>query len=39
MLLANKRVGYTVAHVATDLRLALLRALLTTRWDTTLASR
>jgi ATP-binding cassette subfamily C protein len=33
MLLANKRVGYTVAHVATDLRLALLRALLTTRWE------
>ena len=33
MLLANKRVGYTVAHVATDLRLALLRALLNTRWE------
>ncbi|MBW1849954.1 MAG: ABC transporter ATP-binding protein [Deltaproteobacteria bacterium] len=33
MLLANKRVGYTVAHVATDLRLALLRALLITRWE------
>jgi ATP-binding cassette subfamily C protein len=32
MLLANKRVGYTVAHVATDLRLAFLRALLSTRW-------
>ena len=32
MLLANKRVGYTVAHVATDLRLTLLRALLSTRW-------
>lgn len=33
MLLANKRVGYAVAHVATDLRLALLRALLSTRWE------
>ncbi|RLC27818.1 MAG: ABC transporter ATP-binding protein [Deltaproteobacteria bacterium] len=33
MLLANKRVGYTVAHVATDLRLSLLRALLGTRWE------
>lgn len=32
MLLANKRVGYTVAHVATDLRFALLRSLLTARW-------
>jgi len=33
MLLANKRVGYTVAHVVTDLRLALLRALLVARWE------
>ncbi len=33
VLLANKRVGYTVAHVATDLRLALFRALLVTRWE------
>jgi ATP-binding cassette, subfamily C, bacterial len=33
MLLANKRVGYAVAHVATDLRLALLHALLNTRWE------
>jgi ATP-binding cassette, subfamily C, bacterial len=33
LLLANKRVGYTVAHVATDLRLALLRALMNTRWE------
>ncbi len=33
MLLANRRVGYTVAHVATDMRLALLRALLNTRWE------
>jgi ATP-binding cassette, subfamily C, bacterial len=33
MLWANKRVGYTVAYIATDLRLALLRSLLTTRWE------
>ncbi len=33
VLLANRRVGYTVAHVATDLRLAFLRALLSTRWE------
>jgi ATP-binding cassette subfamily C protein len=33
MLLAKRQVGYTVAHVATDLRLALLRALLDTRWS------
>src|SRR5688572_27194373 len=32
MLLAQRQVGYTVAHVATDLRLALLRALLNARW-------
>ena len=32
-LLANKQVGYTVAHIATDLRLALLRALLFSRWQ------
>jgi len=32
MLLAQRQVGYTVAHVATDLRLALLRALLSARW-------
>ncbi len=32
MLVANKRIGYTVAQVATDLRLSLLRALLATRW-------
>lgn len=32
ILLADRKVGYTVAHVATDLRLALLRALLATRW-------
>src|SRR4029434_2306473 len=28
LLLANLQVGYTVAHVATDLRLSLLRSLL-----------
>ncbi len=32
VLLANKRVGYTVAQVATDLRLSLIRALFATRW-------
>jgi ATP-binding cassette subfamily C protein len=33
VLLANKQVGYAVAHVATDLRLGLIRALLRTRWE------
>lgn len=33
VMLANKRVGYTVAQVATDLRLALIRALFSTRWE------
>jgi ATP-binding cassette subfamily C protein len=33
VLLANKQVGYTVAHVATDLRLKLLHALFNTRWE------
>jgi len=33
VLLADRKVGYTVAHVATDLRLSLLRALLGTRWE------
>ncbi|MDX2480112.1 MAG: ABC transporter ATP-binding protein, partial [Desulfuromusa sp.] len=32
IFLADRKVGYTVAHVATDLRLTLLRALLSTRW-------
>jgi ATP-binding cassette subfamily C protein len=32
VLLANKRVGYMVARLATDLRLALIRALFATRW-------
>jgi len=33
VLFAKKRVGYTVAHVSTDLRLELLRALLAARWE------
>jgi ATP-binding cassette subfamily C protein len=33
VLLANKQVGYAVAHVATELRLSLIRALLRTRWE------
>jgi ATP-binding cassette subfamily C protein len=33
VLIADRKVGYTVAHVATDLRLALLRALLAARWE------
>ena len=32
VLLANRQVGYTVAQVATDLRLELLRALMMARW-------
>ncbi len=32
VLLANRRVGYTVAHVTTDLRLSFLEALLAARW-------
>lgn len=32
VLLANSQVGYTVAHVATDLRLALIRAVMSSRW-------
>lgn len=32
VLLAKRQVGYTVAHVATDLRLELLRGVLATRW-------
>jgi ATP-binding cassette, subfamily C, bacterial len=31
-LLANRQVGYTVAHIATDLRLALIRAVMAARW-------
>ena len=33
MLFSKKRVGYTVAHVATDLRLGLLQSLLRTSWS------
>jgi ATP-binding cassette subfamily C protein len=33
VLAANKRVGYTVARVATDLRLELIRSLLGARWE------
>ena len=33
LLLANRQVGYTVAHVATALRLELIDALLASRWD------
>jgi len=33
VLVAQKRVGYTVAQVATELRLSLLRALLISRWE------
>jgi ATP-binding cassette subfamily C protein len=32
-LAANAQVGYTVARVATDLRLGLLRAVLASRWE------
>ncbi len=32
-LLANRQVGYTVANIATDLRLALLRSVLAARWS------
>jgi ATP-binding cassette subfamily C protein len=33
MLIANRQVGYTVAGVATDLRLQLLKALMGSRWE------
>jgi ATP-binding cassette subfamily C protein len=33
LLVAKKRIGYTVAQVATDLRLSLLRSLLRTKWE------
>jgi len=33
LLLANRQVGYTVAHVATALRLELIEALLASRWE------
>jgi ATP-binding cassette subfamily C protein len=33
VLAANRRIGYTVARVATDLRLKLIQALFETRWE------
>lgn len=33
VLVANKRIGYTVARIATDLRLDLISALFRTRWE------
>jgi ATP-binding cassette, subfamily C, bacterial len=33
LLLTNQKVGYTVAHVATALRLSLIEALLASRWQ------
>ena len=33
LLMANRQVGYTVAHVATALRLELIEALLASRWQ------
>ena len=33
VLVANRHVGYTVAHVATDLRLRFIRSLLSARWE------
>ncbi len=33
VLLAKKRAGYIVAHIATDLRLGMLRAMLASRWE------
>ncbi len=33
VLLANRQVGYSVAHVATSLRLELIDALLASRWE------
>lgn len=33
LLLANRQIGYTVAHVATALRLELIEALLASRWQ------
>ena len=33
VLIAKREVGYAVAHVATDLRLKLIRALLRARWE------
>jgi ATP-binding cassette subfamily C protein len=33
VLMAQRQIGYTVAHVATDLRLELIRTLLGSRWE------
>lgn len=33
LLIANKRIGYTAAQIATDLRLDMLRAILASRWE------
>lgn len=33
VLLANRQVGYAAAHVATDLRIALMRAVTGARWE------
>ena len=33
VLVANRQVGYAVAHVATDLRLGFIRSLLSARWE------
>ena len=33
LLLANRQAGFTVANVSTELRLALIRALLAARWE------
>jgi ATP-binding cassette subfamily C protein len=33
LLVANKQVGYTAAHIATDLRLKMLSAILKSRWE------
>jgi len=33
MLLADTHVGYSAAHITTEFRLTLLRAILATRWD------
>ena len=32
LLIANRHVGYTAAHIATELRLSMLRAVLATQW-------
>ena len=32
LLIANRHVGYTAAHISTELRLSLLRAVLATQW-------